>query len=427
MKIILLNPWIADFAAYNFWTRPIGLYRVAEWFYERGAEPVLMDCMSGFPAPGKFRREHRELPSGLSLDGMDRHFARYGISDQEFDAQLIKLLPADAVLVTSVMSYWYPGVIWAIERIRKIAGQIPVGLGGIYATLWPKHAASCSGADRIFPGNLESFSNELATWLNLPKDPVRPFRPWYELGLHDNSPFSGIRTATGCPFNCTYCASRLVSGPFRERKWRDILTEITALYSIGVRNFSFYDDALLVNFDKRLGVVLQCLLSSKIMPRFHTPNGLHARLINDQVAELLTANRFQTVRLSLETVNIRRQMETGGKVSAQEVGNAVKLLLSKGMEKKSIGIYLLAGLPGQDISEIETGIRFVKSLGVRPYISEYSPIPGTPEWKKLEQDGIVSSTMDPILTNNTIFYWHLMGLDRERFNQLKKLARQQSL
>ncbi|HAM52077.1 MAG TPA: hypothetical protein DCP92_15830 [Nitrospiraceae bacterium] len=31
LKILLINPWIYDFAAYNLWSRPLGLIKVGEY------------------------------------------------------------------------------------------------------------------------------------------------------------------------------------------------------------------------------------------------------------------------------------------------------------------------------------------------------------------------------------------------------------
>ena len=31
-RILLLNPWIEDFAAFDYWARPMGLLRFASWF-----------------------------------------------------------------------------------------------------------------------------------------------------------------------------------------------------------------------------------------------------------------------------------------------------------------------------------------------------------------------------------------------------------
>ena len=36
--LILINPWIYDFAAYDLWSKPLGLLYLAGWFRERPRE-----------------------------------------------------------------------------------------------------------------------------------------------------------------------------------------------------------------------------------------------------------------------------------------------------------------------------------------------------------------------------------------------------
>ena len=57
-----------------------------------------------------------------------------------------------AVLVTSLMTYWYPGVKETVETIRSVFPDTPLILGGIYATLCACHAEKTIGADRVISG-----------------------------------------------------------------------------------------------------------------------------------------------------------------------------------------------------------------------------------------------------------------------------------
>jgi radical SAM superfamily enzyme YgiQ (UPF0313 family) len=191
---------------------------------------------------------------------------------------------------------------------------------------------------------------------------------------------------------------------------------------MGIRQIAFYDDALLVDFGNRLKPVLMALKRRGINMKFHTPNGLHARLVTPEVAAFLSESCFRNIRLSLETTNPDRQKNTGGKVTSRDLEYAVRNLLHAGMPKSAIGVYLLIGLPGQELEEVEEGINYVKSLGIRPYLAEFSPIPGTAEWEKLERKGLISKDMDPLLTNNTLFYRMFSGYDHERLLKLKKIA-----
>lgn len=56
--------------------------------------------------------------------------------------------PPDMVFVTSMMTYWYPGVFEVIRIVNELLPDAPVVLGGNYATICPDHA-SLSGADFI--------------------------------------------------------------------------------------------------------------------------------------------------------------------------------------------------------------------------------------------------------------------------------------
>jgi radical SAM superfamily enzyme YgiQ (UPF0313 family) len=182
-----------------------------------------------------------------------------------------------------------------------------------------------------------------------------------------------------------------------------VFNELECLYNLGVRQAAFYDDALLVNFKSHLRPLLAKIRKAGLRYRFHTPNAMHAGLVDMECAESLMAGGFETVRMGLETVNPVRQGTTGGKVRNRVVKRAVRLLHGAGFRPDAIGIYLLAGLPGQTVDEIRQGIFFVKELGARPFIAEFSPIPGTIEWTSLEKAGVVSLAMDPLLTNNSVF------------------------
>ena len=422
MKCLLINPWIADFAAYNFWIRPLGLYRLAQWLEARGAEFHILDCLSPFRAPGKFTRQPVEFPLKAEFK-IDRSFARYGISLEEFRHRLAVAGNFDCVIITSVMSYWYPGIQWVIEEIKRLSPDIPIILGGIYATLWPEHARKACKPDLVCIGPVEACARNLSDFLGLAREPARREKAWYLLdGIYDNVDYWAVRTAVGCPFSCSYCASGIVSGPFSPHPPERIIKEILFLHEKGVKQIAFYDDALLVDFKDRLRTILEALIKRNIQLAFHTPNGLHARLIDREVAALLVHSGFRSIRLSLETTNPGRQAETGGKVTSLDLERAVRNLISAGMPPSAIGVYLLAGLPGQDLDEIEEGVTYVKSLGVRPYLAEFSPIPGTIEWTRLEKLGAVSMDMDPLLTNNTLFFRLFSGYDMGRFQRIKRLA-----
>jgi len=44
LRILLINPWIYDFAATNLWSSPLGILKVAECLSLYDVEFVFIDC-----------------------------------------------------------------------------------------------------------------------------------------------------------------------------------------------------------------------------------------------------------------------------------------------------------------------------------------------------------------------------------------------
>lgn len=422
LRILLINPWIYDFAAANVWSAPLGLLRVAESLSLYDVQFACIDCMEslrpGQYGKGKYRREIVERPD--CLKNIPRRFGRYGISIDAFMDTLKQSAPFDLVLITSLMSWWYPGVQKAIACIREVSGNVPVILGGIYATLWHGHAVESSGADLIFRGQvgrdlvfgIETFGFRLK---RVRDDEV----PYYRLTDAGNHAFAPLLTGRGCPFACDYCGSGLLQKGFSRRTPEGVLDEISELYHSGVRDFAFYDDALLVDAASHIKVILREIVKRRMEIRFHCPNGLHARFIDDELALLLKEAGFMTLRLGLETVNQERQERTGGKVTSGDLGRAVGILKKYGFTKDTVGVYLMYGLPGQGFDEIREGVAFLKSLGVRICLTEFSPVPGTKCWDELVARGSIQEKIDPLLTNNSVFSFLFSGYDPDELTALK--------
>lgn len=433
LKCILINPWIHDFAAVNMWARPLGLLRVAEYLSRFDLDLKLIDCTALFRekryGAGNYPRQVIEKPD--ILKSVPRYFARYGIGIDEFRELLKKQIPCDFVFITSIMSYWYPGVQEVVDIVKSLSPATPIILGGIYATLHHKHAVDNSGADYVYKGQVDEVgagfkpaptNNNLQTIIEsfgFKLKTTNPPKPYYTLGLYQKYPFAPLLTAYGCPYKCSYCASSILHDGFIQREPSNVVREINELYAMGVRDYSFYDDALLAGADFHLKMILKELVKSGMKVQFHCPNGIHARFIEDELATLMKQSGFTTIRFGLETVNEERQMTTGGKVTSEGLESAVRTLKKHGFTKEQIGVYLMYGLSGQGFDEVKEGIAFLKSLGVRIHLTEFSPIPGTACWDELKGKGIITDDLDPLLTNNTVFAYLFSGYDHEAIKALK--------
>jgi radical SAM superfamily enzyme YgiQ (UPF0313 family) len=438
--LILINPWIYDFAAYDLWSRPLGLLYLGGYLRASGFSIQLIDCMdvhhpgmeaaSSFPQPvrkpfgtGKFRREIVKKP--LPLKGIRRFYSRYGIPRQDFVNDLARVKYPSAILVTSLMTYWYPGVKEVISICRQIHPGTPILLGGIYAKLCENHA-SASGADQVVAGislqGMATILDVLKGYGIEPEGEGSPLKtiPFPSFDLLHGTDSIALVTSTGCPYRCEYCASSLLNPGFTRRDPDEIVEEILYWHKAGgVQDFAFYDDALLMNFETHAGVFLEKLAKLDLNLRFHTPNALHVREITSDVAELLRRAGFLTIRLGLETSDMVLHKCLDGKVSEGDFERAVDFLLRKGFPARDIGAYILAGLPDQSVESVLESVEFAAAAGANPYVAEYSPIPHTPLWERAVARSDYDLASEPLFHNNTLLPCWEQG-QRLRFVEVKR-------
>ncbi|HRZ87728.1 MAG TPA: B12-binding domain-containing radical SAM protein [bacterium] len=423
MHILLINPYIHDFALYDLWMRPHGLLKIGATLRALGCGVSLINCLDRKdPAICEHYRRRRNKPRADAYDcgrfpkteiekpaaiaGVPRRYYRYGIPLALLRARLAQTAPPDIILVTSGMTYWYPGVQETIVLARERFPRAPILLGGIYPTICPGHAESHAGADRIFSGSsldgaVAMVSEMTGKRLVSNEGPAAHPPPAYDLLARNKA--AAIQTSCGCPFSCTYCASKIIAPEFRQRPHDEIIDELAFYKSIGIENIAFYDDALLCRAERHFVPLMERLIAEALRFNFHTPNGLHARYMTPAVARLMKDSGFKTIRLSMETSSPERQQHTGGKVTNAEFAQAVRYLTEAGFAAGELDAYLLAGAPGQRYEEVEKDITFARSLGVRVNLASYAAIPGTADWDTMIRDGIVAPDLDPLLHDDTVF------------------------
>jgi hypothetical protein len=416
--ILLVNPPVYDFAAYDFWIKPYGMLSVAGQLRGR-ARFTLFDYLDRryFPtdqSPLRLDRWGRgEMPwqytdKPACLENVPRYFRRFGLSRDLFRECLSAQGPFDCVLIQTVMTYWYLGVREVIEDVRQLAPGARIVLGGNYATLCPNHAGAL-GADLCIAGaNLDP----LWQLLKVAPDPSQPAL-WE---TYEHSEVGVLKLTDGCPFRCTYCSVPAVYGGFKARPLNRLLAELDVLIRQGVKNVAFYDDALLFHAEAVLDPFLEQVIGRGLAVNFHTPNALNARFITKELAERMVRAGFKTFYLGFESQSRQWQQGTGGKVYSEELAAAVRCLLEAGANVAEITAYQILGHPNSDVQELEASIHFVHDLGIRGMLADFSPIPGTPDgeacrrWVDLDE---------PLLHNNTAFPVFRLGYDET--NRLKDL------
>ncbi len=437
--IVLINPWIHDFAAYDFWSKPIGLLYLASLLRYHGCRVSYIDCLDRFhpQAPpvdpsarfgrGSFLKTPIAKPTAFA--DLPRNYSRYGIAQQWFREDLRGLAKPDLVLVTSLMTYWYRGVQETIKTVKTLYPQVTLLLGGVYATLCHRHAIEHSGADRVIKGAGEYCLLDLVSQFTgfavKPRfDPDDPDTyPYPAFDLQHKTNYVPLLTSRGCPFSCSYCASHILNPKRMLRNPMRVVQEIKFWHKRhAVDDFIFYDDALLIDAERHAIPLLEKILQAGLKVRFHTPNAVHIRAITPKAARLMWQAGFKTIRLGLETANFENRNELDAKVNAQDFKQAVVNLRDAGFKKNQIGAYLLVGLPDQTMDSITDSIKIVKQNRITPVLAYYSPIPQTAIWDRAVASSRYDLATDPIYTNNAVLPCRSETFSWDTLSYLKNLA-----
>ncbi|MCP4023552.1 MAG: radical SAM protein [Desulfobacteraceae bacterium] len=436
--ILCVNPWIHDFAAYDFWAKPLGLLYIAAILRKAGCRISFIDCLDRFHEkenqPAKILWDGRgpyrkiEIPRPDGLPDIGKRFSRYGIKPEWLKQDLQIQDPPDLILVTSLMTYWATGVKETIETIKDVYPNVPVVLGGIYANLCCSHAQRESGADLVLTGPVKKslkkvFKDFLKMDLTLGIDSRDlDSYPYPALDLQNKIAYAPILTSRGCPYSCEYCASSFLEPKLRQRSPENVFMEIQHWHeNFKVKNFAFYDDALLVNGDKYAYSLFESIISSDMDVWFHTPNALHVKELTKQACELMFKAGFKTIRLGLETTDFSHYRRHDVKVREDDFFQAVENLKTAGFEKGQIGAYLLCGLPGQSLDEVKNSMNLVKKSKILPVLAYYTPIPHTPMWETAIKQARFDISQHPVLTNNTLFPCVNSDKTIQQIAQLKNL------
>jgi len=364
---------------------------------------------------GRGRLPARIIGKPGAFADIPRHYRRYGLGRDVFERFVSQSGPFDFALIGTVMTYWYPGVAEVIGDLRKYSPGTRIVLGGFYAQACGEHAAGLGADIVVSTPDLSPLYDAIGIGAKIA---ARPYSPPLWQG-YSRLESAAIKLTTGCPFKCTYCWTGQRRGGFSHRPSAECIADLETLLGLGVADIAFYDDALLYEPEAGLIPFMRHVIDNNIKVRFHTPNALHAGLVTEELAQLMVRAGFKTFYLGFESSSQDFQKRTGSKVFSHQLESAVSHLLAAGAEAGHITAYEILGHPYYDLQQLAQSMQFAHDCGIRVMLSDFSPIPGTPDgeacrrWVDLDE---------PLNHNKTSFPIKLLG--NERVNSFKELCRQ---
>lgn len=246
----------------------------------------------------------------------------------------------------------------------------------------------------------------------------------YPVAPHGNfckkTPVAPIIVTRGCPFQCTFCAGKMVTGSLlRSRSLENVINEIILLYkNYGVREFHIEDD----NFTlKRDYVINFCnkIIELDLGIVFALPNGIRLDTLDEGLLKMMERAGFYSAAVGIESGNNRILNLMQKSLSKETIREKTNLI--KSCTKMSVTGFFLIGYPGETESEILETIEFAKSLKIdKASFMFLMPLPGSKLWDIYkEQDKKEISWED-------FFYYRIVrgfsDIPAKRLRQLHKKA-----
>jgi len=222
---------------------------------------------------------------------------------------------------------------------------------------------------------------------------ILPF-PKHELFFNNPKIYSGgLLTTRGCPFSCSFCclnpeSKRIV----RFRSPKNVVDEIEYM----IKNFPqmteifIHDDSFFVN-NQRVIEICDEIIIRKIKIDF-VCSGRIKPLSKEMIKKLELAN-FKRVMLGIESGDNSILNSCHKGINQEDILKAFKLFSKS---KINLKIFVMVGLPGENIKTIKETARFIKKLQKIKYVSfpGFSSLlivyPGTEVYEIAKSKGMVS-------------------------------------
>ena len=219
----------------------------------------------------------------------------------------------DKILVTSLFTYWTTYVRDCVQHYKKIYCDVPITVGGIYASLLPDHCKRYTGCDEVYEGVHEK---------------AEKCPPAYDLLQKNPHPidYQIIHTTRGCQRKCVFCGSWKIEPDFKAKK--SIKNEIK------YKKIVFYDNNFLANphIDKILKELIELKKQKKII-WCEAQSGFDGKILKKKpyLAKMLKKAGFRYLRIAWDW----------GYENYHEIKEQLDILFDVGNRSKDIFVFML--------------------------------------------------------------------------------------
>jgi radical SAM superfamily enzyme YgiQ (UPF0313 family) len=335
----------------------------------------------------------------------------------------------DVVALSFLSTTTYPAVKSLSEQLKSKVPEVPVIVGGVFATMNPVHILKdCRFVDYVGVGEgeelLPDFLNHLddpgavegLVWRdgdqvirNAPRPIIwdldqfpYPDRESLPIDYIESLPldvpavfsldkFCTIQTSRGCPYKCIYCdIPSLANGKWRDRSPDHVLGEMQQLNDAGYRSIYFTDDHFLLK-RKRIKAICDGIIERGLEFTWGCEGRVDSIAV-DQLPHMSKANcAFLAFGVEAGTQTVLDRLKKDQ--TLEQIEHAVR-------EAKRHGIarahgFFLVGSPGETEEDILESFRFAARLELDTFgFNRLCVYRGTPLWQEYIERGIIDDERD---------------------------------
>jgi len=353
---------------------PLALVRLSTLLKNRGYQVTFIDAFNvhGNTQEERERVMHagrivRHAPLGGPVKGNGtRPVYLVGLTVEEMEEKLDSAPVPDEIFVSSAFTWTWETTHSTVAVLRRRFPKARITVGGIYPTLCPEKAAG-AGAD-VHRGALGGVEGA-----------------WLDADLLAGMPMlDGIvlKTSTGCPHRCAYCAVHELEGRrVVLRDPADVLEEIGELGNrVGFEHVFFWESSLLVQVKRHFERILDGVAAGNRRYALHAPEGFQPSLVTPSLAAKMKASGFREPHLALETTDEALLKTWRRRCGIRDIDAAIASLCDAGYAINEISAILLIGHPEQTTGAILLDIARIHALGIKTSLLVYTPIPRTTDY-----------------------------------------------
>ncbi len=235
-----------------------------------------------------------------------------------------------------------------------------------------------------------------------------------------NMPSAPIIITRGCPFPCTFCAARKLSGKrLRRRSLESVFEEIDYLVKKkGIREIHIEDDNFTLKKDYAMKFCEE-LLRRDYKISWSCPNGIRLDTLDTELISLMKRSGCYSVSAGIESGSERILKAIKKKLTVEEIERGARLIHEADIK---ITGFFIVGFPEEKKEDIEETIKFAKKLPLdRAQFSTFLPLPGTIYFDEyLKEVPLDKIPWNHFFTTDVVYSPD--GISKEELSKLKKKA-----